>query len=151
MKIITRRTFNASPRELWEIIHDPVNMPAWNPKCVWCEINGTGLAGPRFRATYEMSGKRHDAEGEVVASEAEQRIQFRYTYEDAAKLGTVDEVFELYDKGDRRTELVQSVDFTRSALPRWVKWLIGLLGRFGKSQGNGPMDGIEALLPESDP
>lgn len=150
MKLITKRTFKATPPELWEIIHDPANMPAWNPKCVWCEVDGTGTAGPRFLVTYEMRGKQSDAEGEVVASEEQRRIHFRYTYEDAAKLGTVDEVFELKPKGDRQTEVVQIVDFSNSTLPRWVKWLIGFIGRFGKEQGIGPMDGIQALLPTDD-
>ncbi|NDV61943.1 SRPBCC family protein [Puniceicoccales bacterium CK1056] len=146
MKIITKRTFRALPLELWEIIHNPSNMPAWNPKCLTCKDIIQSEPGRKFAVTYKMKGKHTDAVGELISSRKEKLIHFRYFYEDKAKVGTVDEVFEIIPAERGKTLLIHTVDFSKSTLPYWVKLLIGFLGRFGKSMGRGPMDGIASLL-----
>ena len=148
MKIVSKRQFAASPDELWEIIHEPGNMPAWNPKCVECESLQRYESGQSFSVVYEMNGKRTHATGELLAFEPGQMVHFRYNYEDSNRVGVVDEIFRVIPEGKQTTLLEHTVDFSQSHLPAWVKWLIGFLGRFGKKVGEGPMDGIAALLPE---
>lgn len=147
MKLVSKRTYRATPTELWQIVHDPLNMPAWNPKCIHCEkLEGPGNRGA-FRATFDFNGKQSDARGTVVKSEPNQEIRFRYEYEASARLGVVEESFQIAAKGWRRTQLKHTVDFSQSTLPRWVKWIIGFVGRFGGSVGTGPLDEIAKLLP----
>ncbi|QEY32709.1 hypothetical protein EVJ50_11210 [Synechococcus sp. RSCCF101] len=95
--------------------------------------------------TDEMNRKRSKALAELVHYEKDQLIHFRYHYEESAQIGAVDEIFELRS-GNRGVELVHTVDFDQSTLPWWVKLLIGYLNRFGKAEGEGPLDGIAALL-----
>lgn len=146
MKIVSKRVYNASPAELWQIIHEPGNMPAWNPKCVECDpVNGGGL-GSRFKVVFEMSGKRKQARGEIIEFEPMERIRFRYHYEESSKMGSVDEAYAIAAKGPHQCHLRHETDFQKSTLPTWLKILIGLLGRFGKQVGRGPLDGIEELI-----
>ena len=146
MQLTTEKAYNATPAELWQIIHDPGTMPAWNPKCVVSQSLDPWKVGQQFAITYEMNGKVMDALGELINFESERMVHFRYTYEYASKVGTIDEILQILPSGANRTLLKQTVDFSQSTLPRWVKWLIGFLNRFGKTKGKGPLDGIEALL-----
>lgn len=123
-------------------------MQVWNPKCIRCEkLDGPDNRGA-FLVTYDFNGKQSDARGTVVKMEPNREIRFRYEYEDSARLGVVEESFLIETKGWRQTRLKHTVDFSHSTLPRWVKWFIGIVGRFGKSVGNGPLEEIEKLLPE---
>ena len=149
MKIVEKRKFKASASELWEIVHDPGNMPAWNPKCVSSEPLDAWEVGQRFEVIYEMNGKRSNASGELFDFKISQLVHFRYHYEDSSKLGIVDEIIEIIPKGNLSTLIVHTVDFSRSTLPLWVKLLLGVLGRFGKKMGEGSLDGIASLLPEN--
>jgi uncharacterized protein YndB with AHSA1/START domain len=150
MKIVEKRSYDASASEIWSIIHDPANMPAWNPKCITCEPLKSADGDQWFAVTYEMKGRVTEASGELIESRPEALIHFRYHYEDASKVGVVDEVFEISARDSPSVELVHTIDFSRSALPFWVKVLIGIVGKIGKKMGEGPLDGINALLPESD-
>ena len=90
MRIKPRKTLRASPENLWQIVHDPVNMPARNEKCVECASTGIGEAS-RFNAVFEMSGKRSNAQREVVEYVLPKRIRYRYRYVDDSKTGSVEE------------------------------------------------------------
>lgn len=96
-----------------------------------------------------MNGKRSKATGTLLDLKDSQYIHFRFHYEDASKLGIVDERIEIIPNDNRSSRIVHTVDFSRSTLPLWVKLLIGLLGRIGKKMGEGPLDGIAALLSET--
>ena len=146
MKIVEKRTYAASPAELWEIIREPSSMPAWNPKCVHSDPLAAYRVGERFAVTYEMNGRTVDAVGELHSYRNAEFIQYRYAYEDSSRIGTVDEVFEIIPKGNRSSMLIHTVDFSQSTLPGWVKFLIGIFGKIGKKQGTGPLDGIAAIL-----
>jgi len=146
VKTVERRTFGVSPAKVWSALSDPLNMAAWNPKCVSCEALETSDGIPRFVATYEMSGRRREAFGEVLRSEEGRFIQFRYLYEESSRIGQVDEIFELNAKGSGVTEVTHIVDYGQSSLPLWVKLLIALLSRFGRAVGPGPLEGLAVLL-----
>ena len=146
MKMVSKKSFQVPRYRLWEIIREPGNQPAWNPKCVECEDIGQCVVGAKFAVTYEMKGIRQKATGEVLDIQAEHKLTYRYHYEDDKIMGSVDEHFELIEAGMDKTTLVHTVDFQNSSLPRWVKWLIGLMSRFGRTVGPDPLDGLDDLL-----
>ena len=129
------------------VIHDPGNMPAWNPKCIRSALtSGAGL-GARFSADFSMGSNVEECEGEIIAWEEESLISFRYRFESKSKgLGAVTETFLLEAIGTRKLKIRHTVDLTDSGLPKWVRRLAWFLNRFGRSMGPGPLDGIEALL-----
>lgn len=137
--------FRASPADLWLIVHDPANMPAWNEKCVECVSTGIG-EGSRFKAVFEMSGKRSEARGEVIEYVLQKRIRYRYEYEDDSKLGSVEELYEISTLGRDQSKLRHEVNFKNATLPFWVKILAAVLGKIGRKMGKGPLDGIEELI-----
>ena len=145
MRIVSSKTFRASPENLWQIVHDPANMPAWNEKCVECSSNGIG-EGSRFNAVFEMSGKRSDAQGEVIEYVLHKRIRYRYRYVDDSKAGSVEETYDISKVGRDRSKVEHEVNLKHAALPFWVKLLAFVLEKFGKKMGKGPLDGIEELL-----
>jgi len=54
MKLTTSRKLAASAADLWIIVSNHKNMPAWNEKCQLIEsVNGSGL-GTRFKAQFSM-------------------------------------------------------------------------------------------------
>ncbi|MEX0330722.1 MAG: SRPBCC family protein [Puniceicoccaceae bacterium] len=146
VKLKTEKQYNASAAELWQIIHDPGTMPAYNTKCISSESLARFESGQKFAVSYEMNGKMTDAVGELVAYETDRMVHFRYTYEDGSAIGTVDEIFTIIPSGERRSRLVHTLDLSNSTLPRWAKIVVGFISRFGKSQGGGPLDGIAELL-----
>ena len=140
VKLRTEKQYDASPAELWQIIHDPGTMPAYNTKCVSSESLARYESGQTFAVTYEMNGKLTDAVGELVAYETERMVHFRYTYEDGSGIGNVDEIFEINPRGERRSRVVHTLDLSHSTLPRWAKIIVGFISRFGKSMGGGPLE-----------
>jgi len=145
LKFVSKKTFNASPAELWQIVHEPGNMPAWNPKCVESVVSGKG-EGARFTAVFDMSGKRIEVQGTIVEYVEEERIRFQYQYEEGGKAGRIGELYAISRKGPRQSHLRHEADFSDSTLPFWAKVLIGIVGRFGTKMRNSPLDGIEELL-----
>lgn len=145
MKITETQSFDASPAELWSIIHQPGNMPAWNPKCISCESVPSGRIGQRFDVVFEMNGKQLEGLGEIVEWIENKMIRFRYFYEDAGKSGTAEEIFELFENG-KRTTLKHTTDYSGVGIPLWARLLIRFITRFGKAVGPGPLDGIASLL-----
>ncbi|MDQ8199309.1 SRPBCC family protein [Pelagicoccus enzymogenes] len=146
MKIVAKRDLKASPQELWAIVAQPGNMPAWNPKCVRASETPTTNAGETFTAVYEMKGQQHEAVGDILRSETNREITFRYNLKDSAGTGTIIETLSFAPKTDSITRVSHSVDFSKSNLPFWVKLLIGLIGRFGRNVGAEPLQGVQDLL-----
>ena len=147
MKSVDRRTFDVPAYRVWEIIREPGNQPAWNPKCVFAENIGTAAVGRKFAVTYRWKEKDMKAMGEVMEILPEQKIVFRYHYEDGPMAGSADEEFELIREGMDRTTLVQTIHFKHSGIPKWAQILMGLISRFGRHVGPGePLDGLDDLL-----
>ncbi len=146
MKIISKRTFEVPAQQLWLIVRDPGNMPAWNHKCVECSSLPDARVGDRFNATFQMRDHPHETEGEVLEYVENERIAFRLQYNHDTQTGSVDESFQLKPLGPSRTELVHRADFRNAPLPRWVKIFIGFINLFGRKVGPGIMDNIEDLL-----
>ncbi|MGB0744641.1 MAG: SRPBCC family protein [Opitutales bacterium] len=147
MKLVEKRSYRASPEDIWGILQDPENMPAWNPKCLTVEGIKRQEVGQKFSVCYEMNGKRSNAMGELAEYEKNRRIAFRYHYEAAARTGIVMERFEV-TPGNGMTQVVHTVDFSQSSLPLWLKWLISFFNKFGRKRGAGSLDGIADLLGE---
>ena len=82
MQSVDQRTFDVPAYRVWEIIREPGNQPAWNPKCVFAENIGTVAVGRKFAVTYRWKEKEMKATGEILEIEPETRIVFRYHYED---------------------------------------------------------------------
>ncbi len=120
-------------------------MPAWNEKCVECVSTGLG-EGSRFKAVFEMSGKRSDAQGEVIEYVLHQRIRYRYQYVDDSKTGSVEETYNISKLDRDHSKIVHEINLKNAALPFWVKLLASVLGKIGRKMGKGPLDGIEELL-----
>ena len=147
MKSVDKRTFPVAAHRVWEIIREPGNQPAWNPKCVQAENIGTAAVGRKFAVTYRWKDKEMKATGEVLEIQPETRIVFRYHYEDGPMAGSADEEFELIEEGMDRTTLVKTIHFKLSGIPKWAQILMGLISRFGKHVGPGePLDGLDDLL-----
>jgi uncharacterized protein YndB with AHSA1/START domain len=152
MKLTTSRKLSASAADLWFIVSDPKNMPAWNEKRQAIEsVHGSGT-GTRFKAQFSMrmEKKPEPTEGAIIEWKEYERITYRFQFpKDDPQLGSVDETYAIKQISTHQYQLSHTVDFKHSGLPRWVKFLIGILGRFGKSMGPDPLDGIVALLQGS--
>ena len=120
-------------------------MPARNEKCVECASTGIG-EGSRFNAVFEMSGKRGNAQGEVIEYVFDKRIRYGYRYVDDSKRGSVEETYDISKFGPDRSNIEHVVNLKHTALPFWAKLLALVLEKFGKKMGKGPLDGIEELL-----
>jgi uncharacterized protein YndB with AHSA1/START domain len=147
LKLKSSKTFNVPASDLWIVIHEPGNMPAWNSKCVSASHTNGGGLGSKFDASFTMGTTVEHAVGEVVAWEFEREIKFRYVYESESKENTsVEETYLITALGNNVSKLDHVVDLSNSGLPWWVKTLASFLNRFGRSVGPGPLEGIEELL-----
>lgn len=147
MKIISTRDFNRPASDLWVVVRDPGNMPAWNPNCIAASrVEGEGL-GSQFKATFKMNEKAHQAKGEIISLEEEKEISLRYVFgSESPKLGSIDESYIITSTGSDTSKLRHEIDFTHSGLPWWAKLLISVIGRFGRKVGPDPLDGIAEVL-----
>ncbi|MEM6883458.1 MAG: SRPBCC family protein [Verrucomicrobiota bacterium] len=148
MKIIARKTIPLSIAEVWRVVSDPEQMPAWNPKCVLVAAASGAPETRSFEVLFQMNHKEKEASGKVVVWRVTEKVTYRYIYQDEFS-GTVEESFLLQQLGPAVTRLVHEVDFSRSGLPWWVRILIGYIGRFGKLMGDDPLDGIERRIREA--
>jgi uncharacterized protein YndB with AHSA1/START domain len=131
--------------KVWEILADPSLMAAWNPKCQAAAAGGQRVRlGLRFTATFQLSGPAQAMTGEIIACEPGQRLTTRFTGAAFPRDAYADETFVLEAAGTN-TRLVQTVDYTHSGLPWFVKLLMKLLATFGHSVGNSSLDGIKEL------
>ena len=147
MKISTSSTVDAPPGEVWIVIQDPENMPAWNPKCIRVSgTNGAG-AGTAFEAAFSMGSQEQVCLGKIVEWMPETRIVFSYQFEETSgKKRLIRESFSIEPVGGNQSKVLHVVDLTHSGLPRWVQVLASLLNRFGRKMGPGALDGIASLL-----
>ncbi len=113
-----------------------------------CVSSGIG-EGSRFKAVFEMSGKRSDAQGEVIEYVLHQRIRYRYQYVDDSKAGSVEETYHILRVDRDHSTIEHVVNLKNAALPFWVKILAAVLGKIGRKMGKGPLDGIEELIESS--
>lgn len=147
MKLVSSKTFNVPAGDLWVVIHEPANMPAWNSKCLNATSTNGGGLGSKFEATFAMGSTPQETKGEVVAWEYQKKIEFRYSFEsDSEKMRSVDETYLIEDLGEGRSELKQVIDLSDAGLPWWARMLMRVVGRLGRSAGPGPLEGIEELL-----
>ena len=147
MNIVSSKIFNAPAGDLWIVIHEPANMPAWNPKCLSASSTNGGGLGSAFEASFNMGNNIQATEGEVVTWEFERKIEFRYQFEsDSKELKSVDETYVITVLGDGRSKLEHVIDLSNAGLPWWARILVNLVSRFGRSTGPGPLEGIEELL-----
>lgn len=134
MKIVSSETLEVSADELWKVICEPGNMPEWNPKCTYCDGVGGGELGSQFNATLTLKGKPRNTTGEIIEWEPIEAIKFRYYYQDAVRIASVDEYFLITPKGTNRSILRHEIDLKNSTIPLWAKILFALLGRFGSNR-----------------
>ena len=151
MKIISSKTFNVPAGDLWIVIHEPANMPAWNEKCVSASSTNGGGIGSRFEASFSLGTSVQKTKGEVVAWDYQKQIEFRYLFESETKeMNSVDETYTITELGENRTKLKHVVDLSNAGFPWWARLLMSVIGRLGRSAGPGPLEGIEELLNPSD-
>jgi uncharacterized protein YndB with AHSA1/START domain len=148
VKIKSKKILDVSVNEVWEILRDPENMPAWNPKCQDCyEVPAEVSAGTRFRATFELSGKRNKVFCEVMDYKPCERIRIRYSGP-AFKSDSnfVDETFLLNSQGPHHTLIRHEVDFSNSGIPILFRFLMWFISTFGYQVGPSSLDGIKDLM-----
>ncbi len=149
MKLVSSKTFNVPAGDLWVVIHEPANMPAWNSKCISATSTNGGGLGSQFEATFSMGTTPQETKGEVVAWEYQKKIEFRYLFEsntDTKETKSVDETYEITALGESRSKLTQVIDLSNAGFPWWAKLLMSIIGRFGRSTSPGPLEGIEELI-----
>lgn len=140
--------YNASVNEIWEILKDPENMPAWNPKCRDCRgVPENIVPGSCFEAIFVLGGKSNNAFCEVADYRPSEKITIRFSGP-AFKTNRnfVDETFLFIPKSPRRCLVRHEVDFSYSGLPFIIKFLMWFIHMFGFKAGPGPLDGIRDLL-----
>ena len=147
MKIKSSKKLNSSDYDVWEILRDPGNMPAWNPKCYTSTGNRDVTVGSHFEATFKLRGKTaRTALCEVIELKPCEKITIRYSGEAFPANGYVDETFYLISQGPRQTKLELVVDFTHSGLPLYFKFIMWAISSLGHQAGPSSLDGIENLL-----
>lgn len=150
MKLVEKKVIQATPEMVWEIVHDPGNMPAWNHKCVTSETPAEIKAGAQFQCAFQMrpGAERGDMLGEVVAFQANQLIHFRFTGEMRGREMIAEEILELKRQSNGSLLIQHTVDLARSGLPKWVQVLAVFLNKFGRKAGEGSLDHIEDLVAD---
>lgn len=146
MKIVEKRDFKTSVSALWNIIHEPSNMPAWNTKCTYCENTNGGASGSKFEATIVMNGRSHPVLGLVVESIPEKRIIIQHQPKDLPEWGITVETLEILQKQNGRVHLVRTIDFSQTQLSKIVKCLIWFLNKFGRPTNGPPLSALDDLL-----
>lgn len=147
MKITESIILNISANPIWEILQNPGNMPAWNPKCYACSGKSGVSVGSTFEAVFMMRGKSKRAFCEVIALTPYEKITIRYSGEAfSSGDGFVDETFYLINEGPGQTKIELEVDFTNSGLPMPIKFIMWFISRFGYKAGRSSLDGIKDLL-----
>ena len=148
MKLIDKQRISAAPDTIWQIIHDPGNMPAWNHKCVTSETPAEIAAGATFQAAFQMrpGAERGDMLGEIIAIKTHELIHFRFTGDLHGCVSVTDEILNLVPQKDGDTLIEHVVDISRSGIPKWVQVIACLLNKFGRKAGEGPLDHIEDLV-----
>ncbi len=147
MKIKESIKLHVPVTEVWDILKDPGNMPAWNHKCRSCDCNGGVGVGSSFQAMFELGSKGRKAFCEVVEWKPAEKITIRYSGEAfGSKGGYVDETFLLIHKGPRETRVNLVVDFSNSGLPIFFKGLMWFISKFGYKAGRSSLDGIKELV-----
>ena len=147
MKITSSKLFDVPAGDLWVVIHDPANMPAWNTKCISATSTDGGELGSTFEASFSMGTNVQETKGEIVAWEYQKKIEFRYLFESATKeMKSVTETYLITSMGEGRSKLKQVIDLSNAGFPWWAKLLMNVISRFGRSTGPGPLEGIEELL-----
>lgn len=147
MKVKESILIDSSVDEVWEILKDPGNMPAWNYKCCDCKADSNIVIGSTFEATFKMSKTKNVASCEVIELKSCNAITIRYSGESFGSTGGyVDESFILTCIDPRQTKLDLVVDFTNSKLPLILKCIMWFIHTFGYSAGRSSLDGIKDLL-----
>ena len=147
MKITESELFHHSAHSIWNILKEPGNMPAWNPKCRRCGAVGTASVGAVFQATFELGGKTRESTCEVIDVVPREKIAIRYSVETPGRgTGHVVETFLLRERGLERTQVDLTVDFSEAHLPLCAKTLMWVLSKCGYSAGKSSLDGIRELL-----
>ncbi|MCG8632946.1 MAG: SRPBCC family protein [Desulfobacterales bacterium] len=147
MKIKESTIVNCSVDDIWDILKDPGNMPAWNPKCHTCDAGKTISIGSSFDATFRLGSKEKKTSCRIMDLKPGEKITIRYSGEAfSTGDGFVDETFTLVYQGVRQTKLVLEVDFSQSELPFLIKSIMWFLSRFGQKSGKSSLDGIRSIL-----
>jgi hypothetical protein len=120
-------------------------MHARNEKCVECVSTGIREGSP-FNAVFEMSGKRSNAQGEVIEYVFHKRIRYQYGYVDDSKTGRVEETYDISKVGPDRLKREHAINLKHAVLPFWVKLLAFVFEKFDKEMSKGTLDGVEELL-----
>jgi len=142
MKLIRRKTIPLPVSDVWRIVSDPEQMPAWNLNCVLVTASPGAPETRQFEALFKMKQKERQAKGQVIHWRMTEEVTYRYSYEDPFP-GTVEETFRLQQDGGHVTQLVHEVDFSESGLPWWARLLMVYIGRFGRLVGEDSLNGIE--------
>lgn len=138
---------NSSANDIWDILKNPGNMPAWNPKCQTCTGNDKITIGSTFDATFQLGNKKKTTICEIIDIKPNEKITIRYSGDIfGSNGGYVDESITLIHQGLRQTKVILSVDFTNSKLPAFVKFIMWFISKFGYKVGKSSLDGIEDLL-----
>jgi len=146
MRLCENKVFQCTAGELWTIIRDPGNMPAWNPKCISADSPPRLEVGSEFRAIFQMSGPTIVTMGQIIEFVPNSRLLIRYSFADKrGKTRTADESFDLV-QGQKNCRLTHSLDLSASGLPFWARMLGSFISLFGYRAGDSPLDGIEDIL-----
>ncbi len=82
-----------------------------------------------------MSGKRSDAQGEVIEYVLHKRIRYRYRYLDDSKAGSVEETYDISKVGRDCSKVEHEVNLKHAALHFWVKLLAFVFGKVWQENG----------------
>ncbi len=147
MKIKETIKIDSPANDIWGILRDPGNMPAWNPKCCYSSGNSGIVVGSSFEARFELGGKSKITLCEVIELKPCEKITIRYSGGAfSSGDGYVDETFSLFYQRPRQTKIRLEVDFSKSELPFFVKWPMWFVSAFGYKAGRSSLDGIKDLL-----
>ena len=139
MKLTEQISIDADPRAVWPHVADPVLMSGWNPKIIEIDREATESVrqGEALAICYQMYANRQPTwtQVRVEVCDPPQRVVFRHDLTEDGQPRTVREGYTLTPRGDR-TRVKQTLEFVDgSGIPRWVRWLMWLIHKFGKSQG----------------
>jgi len=144
----------ATAEKVWKVLTNFEKMPEWNHrlKKVWKGAQREGDYPAKMQLDYQMGNSRL-AKFEALVAQWEPNHRLYFEMKEISVQSSIDrpakiiEKFELIEH-EGKTKVLHEVEVRQSNIPWYVRWLIGLINRFGRPVGKGPLDQLKILVEQ---
>ena len=135
---------------VWNFIEDPNNLLLWNPKVrrVTALSDAGKEIGTIFGILYVMNNKADEMLGTIALRVPMSRITFRYSGGKMPPDNFVEEGFVLAQRNNG-VLVERTITFTVSAIPLWARFVMWIIFKIGKPDGESYLTTLKSLIERS--